>query len=51
MIQDLAVPRAGSNRDAVRHSSTNTSWVTSSACAGSRTTLTDQPEHRGATRR
>ena len=50
MIQDLAVPRPGSNRAAVRHSSTNTSWVTSSDCAGLRTTLLTSPNTAAATR-
>jgi hypothetical protein len=49
MIQALAVPRVGSKRDAVRHSSTNTSWVTSSACAGFRTTLPTSPNTAAAT--
>jgi len=51
MIHALAVPRAGSNRDAVRHSSTKTSWATSSACAGLRTTLLTSPNTGAATRR
>jgi hypothetical protein len=49
MIQDLAVPRTGSKRDAVRHSSTNTSWVTSSDCAGLRTTVLTRPNTAAAT--
>ena len=38
-----ALPRAGSNLDAVRHTSSSASWVTSSDCARSLTTLRIRP--------
>ena len=43
ITQVAALPLAGSKRDAVRHTSSKTSWATSSDCAGSRTTLRISP--------
>ena len=43
MTQVIALPRAESNRDAVRQTSSRTSCATSSDCAGSRTTLRISP--------
>ena len=40
---DVTEPRDSSKRAASRHSSTNTSWVTSSDWAGSRTTFSTTP--------
>ena len=41
--QAAALPLAGSNRDAVRQTSSSTSWATSSDWAGSRSTLRTSP--------
>ena len=46
----VAEPRAGSNRPAVRHTSTSASCATSSAWAGSRTTRRARPYTRGDSR-
>ena len=40
---EVTEPRVSSKRAASRHSSTNTSCVTSSVCAGSRTTFNTTP--------
>src|SRR5215468_6940755 len=40
----VALPRCGSKREAVRHTSSITSWVTSSDCAGSRITRSTRPK-------
>ena len=42
--QVVALPRAGSNREAERQTSSMTSWVTSSDWAGSRSTLRTSPK-------
>ena len=41
--QAAALPRAGSNLDAVRQTSSSTSWATSSDWAGSRSTCRTTP--------
>ena len=41
--QAAALPRAGSNLDAVRHTSSSTSWATSSDWAGSLSTCRTTP--------
>ena len=43
IAQVIAVPFAGSNLAALRHTSSSTSWATSSDWAGSRTTLRMSP--------
>jgi hypothetical protein len=47
-IQPTADPRSVSKREAVRHTSTRASWVTSSASAGSRVMRRIKPYARGA---
>jgi hypothetical protein len=49
-IQVEALPRSPSNRVAVRHTSTSTSWATSSDWAGSRSTRRITPNTEAAIR-